>query len=228
MKGDYFPASLAENRLQIFLCCGNRRDIEVFHQEVEHVGCDKGRQRRSQPDVLDAQVQQRQQDGHRLLLVPGEDQRQRQVVDAAVEGAGQGDGNLDRRVGVVALADVQQARDAADVAEVELVEAVLAAGQGEDDAILGNLLGELGVVVAAGFGAVAAADEEEVLDLAGLDRGDDLVGHAQHGIVAETGQEFPARGFPAEQGHSSALLMTAVKSQPSICFTSGHCTSPQV
>ena len=114
-------------------------------------------------------------------------------------------GDLDGRVGVVALADVQKSRDAADVAELELVEAVLAAGQGQDDAVLGYLLGKFGVVVAARFGAVAAADQEEVLDRAGLDRLDDLVGHAQHGIVAEAGQDLLARGF-REAGEFQGLV----------------------
>ena len=53
---------------------------------------------------------------------------------------GQRHGDLDGRVGVVALADVQQPRDAADRAEVELVEAVLAAGQRQDHAVLRALL----------------------------------------------------------------------------------------
>ena len=124
---------LAQNRLHIGFDRGDRGDVEVLHQEVEHVGGDEGRQRRPELDVLDPQVQQGQQDDHRLLLVPGEDHRERQVVDAALEGARQGHGDLDGRVGVVALADVQQARDAADIAELQLVEAVLAAGQGQDD-----------------------------------------------------------------------------------------------
>ena len=49
---------------------------------------------------------------------------------------GQGDGDLHGRVGVVALADVQQPRDAADIAEVEFVEAVFSAGERENDAIV--------------------------------------------------------------------------------------------
>ena len=96
--------------------------------------------------------------------------RQRQVVDPAVEGAGQGHRHLDGAVGVVALADVEEARDAADIAQVQFVEAELAAGQGQDHRVLGGLLGKLGVVVASRLGAVAAADQEEVLDGAGLDR----------------------------------------------------------
>jgi len=69
---------------------------------------------------------------------------------------------------------------------VEFVEPVFAAGQREDDAIIRHGLGELGVVVAAGFGAVAAADEEEVFDGTGLDAFDDFVGDAEDGVVAES------------------------------------------
>ena len=83
--------------------------------------------------------------------------------------------------------------NAADIAEVELVEAVLAAGQGQDDRVLGQLLGELRVVVAPGLGAVAAADDEEALDRAGLDRLDDLLGHPQHGVVAAAGEDLLVR-----------------------------------
>ena len=75
-----------------------------------------------------------------LLLVPGEDEGERQLVDPAVEGAGQSQGNLDGGVGVVALPHVEQPRNAADVAELQLVEAVLAAGEGQDDAVVGHLL----------------------------------------------------------------------------------------
>ena len=62
----------------------------------------------------------------------------------------------------------------------------------------GACLGELGVVVAARLGAVAAADQEEVLDRAGLDRLDDLVGHAEDRVVAEADQDRPCPGFSGE------------------------------
>ena len=101
---------------------------------------------------------------------------ERQVVDAHLEGVGQGQRHLDGRVGVVALAHVEQPGDAVDGAQVLVVEAVLAAGQGQDDRVGGGLLHEPGVVVAARLGAVAAAHQEEVADLAGLDQLDDLLG----------------------------------------------------
>ena len=49
----------------------------------------------------------------------------------------------------------------------------------------GALLDEVGVVVAAGLGAVAAAHEEEVADLAGLDQLDDLLGVVEHRVAHE-------------------------------------------
>ncbi len=60
---------------------------------------------------------------------------------------------------------------------------------------MGTFLGKLGVVVAARFGAVAAADQEEVLDRSALHRLDDLVGHAQNRVVAEAHQDFLARSI---------------------------------
>ncbi len=51
---------------------------------------------------------------------------------------GQRQRDLEGRVGVVALTDVEQARQAADGTEMELVEADFAARQGEDDAVVGN------------------------------------------------------------------------------------------
>ena len=71
-------------------------------------------------------------------------------------------------------ADVEQPRDALDLAEFELVEAVLATCEGQDHAVVRDLLGELGIVVAAGLGPVAAADQVEVADLALLDEIDHL------------------------------------------------------
>ena len=111
---------------------------------------------------------------------------------------------------------------------LQLVEAELAAGQSQDHRVLRRLLGKLGVVVAARFGAVAAADQEEVLDRSGLDRLDHLVGDAENGIVAEAGEDL----LPGVVGEALALLglldHLAEKSHPSTCLTPGHCTRPQV
>ena len=73
-------------------------------------------------------------------------------------------------VGVVALAHVQNARDAADLAEIQVVEAVFAAGQGQDQRVHGRLFDELRVVIAPGVRAVAAAHQKDVLDRAAFDR----------------------------------------------------------
>ena len=78
--------------------------------------------------VLDAQVQERQENGHRLMFVPGEDERQWQAVHPHAEGVGQSHCDLDGGIGVVALAHVQKAREAADVSQVLVEETELAAG----------------------------------------------------------------------------------------------------
>ena len=76
-------------------------------------------------------VQQREQNGHGLLFVPGKHERKRQIVHAAVEGSGQREGHLNGSIGIVALSHIQKTGNAADVAEIEIVEAELAAGQGK-------------------------------------------------------------------------------------------------
>jgi len=125
---------LAENSLQILCRGGDGGYIEVLHQEVEDVGGDKSRQAGSEFDVFDTEVQQGRQgrqDDYSLLFVLGQAAAQRQVINPALEGTGQSYGNLDGTVGDVALSNVEQPRNAADIAEkAELVKAVLAAGQG--------------------------------------------------------------------------------------------------
>ena len=100
------------------------------------------------------------------------------------------------------------------VAEVELVEAELAAGQRQDQAVVGNRLGELGVVAASGARAVAAADQEEVADRAGLHGVDHLAGDAEHGIVAEADGDLlvadrprRSRGSQRRGNHRAEVLV---------------------
>ena len=101
---------LFQKLLQVFLRRGDGGNAEVLYEVVQHVWRDERRKRGAEADVLDAQMQQRQQDAHRLLLIPGKHHGQRQVVHAAAECVGKGNGNLNGAVGVVALSHVHQTR----------------------------------------------------------------------------------------------------------------------
>ena len=90
------------------------------------------------------------------------------------------------------MAHVHDSRQAADGAGVDVVEAELAAGQGEDDGVGRGLLYEVGKVVASGLGAVAAADQEEVADGALLHGVDDRPGDAEHCAVGESAGQLGA------------------------------------
>ena len=94
---------------------------------------------------------------------------------------------------------------------------------------LRHLLGELGVVVAARLGAVAAADEEEVADRAALHRLDHLAGHAQHGLVAEADQDGLLRRVGRETVRGQRRLddRREIAVAP-MCATPGQATSPEV
>ena len=118
---------------------------------------------------------------HGLLLIPGKDQRERQIVDAAAERLGQRAGDLDGGIGVVALAAIQQARNAADVAEIQLVEAILAAGQRQDRR---SPWAPLRRIPCSSCGPACAPSQPPIrkkcLICAGLDRVDHFVRNAQN------------------------------------------------
>ena len=76
------------------------------------------------------------------------------------------------------MPNVKKTRNFVYCAKFLVKEAEFAAGQGQDHAILGHLLHELGVVVAGGFGPVAAAHQEEVAELLVFDGLDDRSRHA--------------------------------------------------
>ena len=114
-----------------------------------------------------------------------------------LEGAGEAHGHLDGAVGVVALAHVQQAGQAQQGAVVVAHDAVLAAAQGQDEGAVGRVAGVVGEVVAAGLGAVAAADDEEAGDVALLDGVDDGGGGVQDDAVVEADGDLARRCAPA-------------------------------
>ena len=103
--------------------------------------------------------------------------------------------------------------------EVEVVEAVFAAGKGQDDGIHRCLFDKFRVVISAGMCAVAAADEENVSDRAGFDCFDKLRGAGEDGSVSKAGrQHVPAVdaahalvAFTSRQG-AGACRMTGEKS----------------
>ena len=72
-----------------------------------------------------------------------------------MEGICKCEGNPDGTVGVVALPDVQKARNAADCAEIKVIEAVLAAGKRQNDRVLRRFFYKLGIIISARARAVA-------------------------------------------------------------------------
>jgi hypothetical protein len=61
---------LAQNGLEVLFRSADGLDGEVVHQHLKHGRGDEGGQGGPQADILDAQEEQGQQDGHRLLLIP--------------------------------------------------------------------------------------------------------------------------------------------------------------
>ena len=194
----------AEKAVQILLHSADAGDAEGICQHLGHVGGEKGRQGGAQVDVFHAQVEQGQQDNHRLLLIPGDVIDDGQVIDVVqAEDLLELEGDDSQGVGVVALARVQHPGDAVDVAQLQLVILVLGASGGEDYRVLGQGLGELGVVIAALGPAVAASHDHELADGTALDGFHHLVGQSQHLVVgkaAHQGALFQLNGGGAAPG----------------------------
>ena len=200
--------SLASGRLQRGFQVGHGIAADEFQivailQNLEDVRRDEGRRSRTDADASDVQRQQSQQNGHGLLFEPRQDDREGQVVDAAVESFRKGDGDLDGPVGVVALPHVEQARDGTRTVEVDGTEVVVpnaefSATQGEDERVVRRVRSEIRVVVAARFRAVTATDEKDVAQLAGLDGRQDFLAEAENRGMMEA--DGGRRGGIVRQG----------------------------
>jgi len=64
--------SLAKNSFEILLGGCDQLQIKVVLEYLEYVGGDEGGSTRTQANSFDTEVEQRQQNGYRLLLIPGE------------------------------------------------------------------------------------------------------------------------------------------------------------
>jgi len=69
------------------------------------------------------------------------------LIHIHVKGVGKGHGDLDGRVGIIALTRIQEPGDPADIAEIFVKKAILATRQGQDDTVFGNLFHKLGVII---------------------------------------------------------------------------------
>lgn len=70
--------------------------------------------------------------------------------------------NLDGAVRIIALAHIQNARQAADFAQIEVIEAVFAARKRQNQRIHRRGFDKLGVVISARMRAVTAADQKDM------------------------------------------------------------------
>ncbi len=190
--------SLLDLHLEILLWRGVWSDLELFNQHWQHRRRDKRGQDGSQMDIVNVQMQQRQQHGHRLLLKPRHGIRDRQVVQSAPKHLGEGSRDLNRGKGVVTLAHVKHPRQPSvcDGAEILAVEAVLGTPERKNDRTVGQVCGKVPVVRAFNFVSVAAANQIETLEFAGLNRVDDGRSSIENGAMAKTNKRraFVFRG----------------------------------
>ena len=173
-------------------------DLIIFHQDLQHSGRQERRQRWPEIDVFDAEVEQREQDADCFLFIPGQHQRERKIIDPAAKRICESDGDFDRAVRVIALSHIHDTGQSPYSAEVEIVETILSAGEGEHSRIGGSLFYKLCIIAASPAGTVASSDQEDVAQGAALYRVDDLIRYGQNSIVAESCRDFRPSVDPRE------------------------------
>lgn len=89
-------------------------DLVFINEYLEYRWGDECRQVCSKTNVLNVEVQQRQEDCNGLLFEPRDGERQRQRVHISLECPGQCNGNLDARISIVTLTQVQHAGNTTD------------------------------------------------------------------------------------------------------------------
>lgn len=94
-----------------------------------------------------------------------------------------------------AICTAEQVWNAADIAEIELIEAVFTTGQSQHHGVHGKLLNKISIVISTRFGAIAAAYDKESFDVSALDRSNNLIGHTKHRIMSTTGQYVFSRSI---------------------------------
>ena len=76
-----YPLSASHHRSDVFFYGADRLDVKVLNEHFGHSRRQESGQRRTKTNAFDAKIQQSQQYGYGLLLVPSDIIRDRQVVD---------------------------------------------------------------------------------------------------------------------------------------------------
>lgn len=88
-------------------------------------------------DILHTQIQQRQKNNDGLLLIPGDIERDRQLINIIkTEYFFQLKRDEGKRIGVIALSGIENSWNPADIAKFQLVVTVFRAACGENNRVL--------------------------------------------------------------------------------------------
>ena len=96
-----------EDRPEVLFRCGDGLQFKLLLKRLKSGGRDESRQTGPDTDVLNPQVQQGQENTDCFLLIPGENQGEREAIDIGMKYFRQRLGDLYRRIRVVALTDIQ-------------------------------------------------------------------------------------------------------------------------
>ena len=116
---------LSQDLFQVFFRGADRGNVVVYDQITQYIRGNECGKRRAEPDVPDAQMQQRQKDTYGFLFIPGENHGKREIVYTAAKGLCEGSCDTDRAVRIVALAHIHDAGQSPNRTEIQIQTGIL-------------------------------------------------------------------------------------------------------
>lgn len=186
----------SEKQLHIFFYTVNSRNAKIVNQNFGYIWRKEGWQCWSQVDVFYPKGKERQENDHGFLFIPGNVVDDRKLIDIfKAKNFLKFHGDHCKRVGIVALASIQNARNSVDISKVQFVVAVFCAACGKDHSVFWESLGKIGVVASGFCAAVAACHDYKFTDGTGFHGFYDLVCQGDYLIVGKTADNLTMFDF---------------------------------
>ena len=181
----------SEKQLHIFFHTVNSCNTKNVNQNFGYIWRKESWKGWPQVDIFYPEGKESQENDHGFLLIPCNVVDDRKFIDILkAKYFLKFHGDHCKRVGIVALACVQNTWNTVDISKVQFVVAIFCTAGSEDHSVFRESLGKIGVVASGFCTAIAACHDYEFTDGTGFYSGDDLVSQGDYLIMGKTSDDF--------------------------------------